>query len=302
MQVLQQKITDFTYSNLTETIALWNSTTTYAVGDEVRVGSFIYESVTASNVGNNPTETDGIRWLKSGVSNKYAMLDLRANTKATTVGGDTVVEFTQNYIDTLAIGNYEANYILVEILDELNVVQWSYQTPDSINSTVIDWWTWTYEPYQYEVNRGIMIRLPLVAQFNKVRVTFKYFSGINRTACGYLVGGNALSMGCTEYGINFSFNSFATKEFDNEGNIRVEKRTVQDLVDFNTVVKLGEKSIPQIKREIKHFYDDIVVFIVDEQEDSDYENLLTLGTVQDASIVLNNKYLYNIAWSVLEVV
>ena len=302
MQVLQQKITEFTYSNLTETYALWSASTTYAVGAKVRIGAYIYESVTANNLNNNPIATENARWLRVDVSNKYAMLDLRANTKGITVGGDTVVEFQQNFMDTLAIGNYEANKVKVEILDESGVVLWTYQTPESISSTVIDWWTWTYEPYAYEVNRGIMIKLGVVSQTTTVRVTFKYIDIIERTACGYLVGGNSLNMGQTEYGVNFSFNSFATKEFDSDGNFTVKKSSIQDLVDFNTTITLKEKSVPQTKREIKEFYDDVVVFIVDENENSIHENMLTLGTVQDASIVLNNGVLFNIAWSVLEVI
>ena len=125
---------------------------------------------------------------------------------------------------------------------------------------------------------------------------------MGRTGCGFLVGVVALDMGKTEYGVNFSFNSFAQKEFDDTGNFTVKKSSIQDLVDFNTTMLLTEKSVPKTKREIKSFYDDVVVFIVDENEDSHHENMLTLGTVQDASVVLNNEVLFNIAWSVLEVV
>ena len=49
-------------------------------------------------------------------------------------------------------------------------------------------------------------------------------------------------------------------------------------------------------------YNDVVVFILDERDESNYENMLTLGTVQDASVVLSNAVLYNIAWSVIEVI
>lgn len=302
MQVLQQRINDFTYSNLTETVAVWSPTTPYAVGEKARLGAYIYESVTANNLKNNPSLTDNVRWLKVGVSNKYSMLDLRANTKGVTTGGNTVVEFTQNYIDTLAIGNYEASTLLIEVLDGVTVI-WTYETPSTIDDNVYDWWDWTYEDYGYETNRALMVKLGANAIDFTVRVTFKYDAALDmtQTGCGYLVGGIALDMGKTEYGVGFKFNSFATKEFDVDGSFSVVKRAVQDLVDFNTEVLVTEKSLPKTKREIKEFYDDVVVFIVDENEDSQYENMLTLGTVQDASIVLNNGVLFNIAWSVVEV-
>jgi hypothetical protein len=303
MQVLQQKIQDFTYSNLTETVVLWDNTTTYVVGQTVRVGAYIYESVTASNLNNDPLLTENVRWLKVGVSNKFAMLDLRANTKSVTMGDSTVVEFTQNYIDTLAIGNYEASTILVEVLNGATLL-WSYETPPTLDDYVYDWWDWTYEDYNYETNRALMVKLGVNDLSYKVRVTFKFNSTLemDRTGCGFLVGGVALDMGKTAYGVNFSFNSFAQKEFDDKGNFTVKKSSIQDLVDFNTTMLLTEKSMPKAKREIKSFYDDVVVFIVDENEDSHHENMLTLGTVQDASVVLNNEVLFNIAWSVLEVI
>ncbi len=116
MKYLVQEITAFTSTNLTEAIAEWSAVTTYAVGTEARVGTFIYKSVISSNLNFAPLDYIDIKWMKSGVSNKFAMLDLNANTKSSFTG-DLTVTFTQNNITTLAIGNYEADTILVEVLD-----------------------------------------------------------------------------------------------------------------------------------------------------------------------------------------
>jgi hypothetical protein len=56
------------------------------------------------------------------------------------------------------------------------------------------------------------------------------------------------------------------------------------------------------KREIKQHYDTVVVFILDEQDDSNYENMITLGIIQDATVVLNNGVMADLAWSVQEVI
>ena len=109
-------------------------------------------------------------------------------------------------------------------------------------------------------------------------------------------------MGETLYGVNFKFNSFATKEFDAFGTLSVLKRGVQDIVDFNTVIQHTEKGLMTTKREIKEVYDDVIAFILDTSETSQYENMITLGTIQDANVVLNNGTVYNIAWSVIEVI
>ena len=117
MQILKQKIAEFTSSNITETVPPYDSNTTYNVGDEVLIGSYTYRSLLADNIGNDPLETTNVKWIKWGVSNKFAMLDLAANTKSIMEEDSLVVEFTQNMMDTLVIGNYEASNITIEILE-----------------------------------------------------------------------------------------------------------------------------------------------------------------------------------------
>jgi len=302
MFILKQSITDFISSNVTETVDEYSASYTYALGEEARDGAYIYKSVIADNLGNKPEDTLDMLWVKIGVSNKYAMLDLRANTKSTKTGDNLVVEFAQNMSDTLALGNYSASSVLIEIFDEYDVEIWSYETPETLNEGVVDWWTWTYNDYGYEYNKALMVPLGRT-DGAKVRVTFNYSSVLGSTAsCGYLISGIAQYMGETLYGVNFKFNSFATKEFDAFGTLSVLKRGVQDIVDFNTVIQHTEKGLMTTKREIKEVYDDVIAFILDTSETSQYENMITLGTIQDANVVLNNGTVYNIAWSVIEVI
>ena len=71
-----------------------------------------------------------------------------------------------------------------------------------------------------------------------------------------------------------------------------------DLVDFETVIPVGD--LVQTKRKIKEVYDDIILFVLDESESSDYENLLTLGKVQTAKPVYSNSVEATITWSIFE--
>ena len=297
MNYLKQEIIDFTSTNLTESVAEWSAATTYAVGDLAKKGTYIYKSAIASNLNNDPEEYNDIKWLKYQISNKYAMLDLSANSKSEYTGSLTVT-FTQNRMSTLAIGNYDATTISVEVLDELDATIWSYESEDTLNENVSDWWDYIYSDYGYEVNRGIKIELGRIG--TSVRVTFNSSVDVPITACGYLVGGEKVDMGCTLYGVSFTYNSFATKEFDTFGTLNLIKRGVQDLVDFNTVI--DNSQLQSSRRKIKSIYNDIIVFIVDEQEDSNHENLLTLGVIQDASTVLSNPTKTTISWSVVEVI
>jgi len=303
MQYVSQQITGFTSTNLTDTYNDYNPATTYTFesgtptnASIARYGTYYYRSLVNGNIDNTPTEHENIKWLKWGVSNKFAMLDLQAQTKSMYTG-NMVVEFLQNRMTTLGVGNYEAEYITVEILNTLGEVIWTQDTTSSLNEFVVDYYSYIYETYGYEIDKAIKIDLPTVG--NKVRLTFHKSTESTITACGFLVGGIPVNMGNTLYGVNFSFNSYAVKEFDDFGTLSITKRAVQDLVDFETSIPSIE--LVTLKREIKKVYNDIVMFIVDDKTDL-YENLITLGTVQDVSVVLDNPVNSIMSFSIIEAV
>jgi len=303
MQYLSQQITSFLDTNLVDIYNEWSASTTYSFEEGtptnasvVRYGTHYYRSVIGSNINNNPVETENVKWTKYGVSNKFAMLDLASGTKSTFVGGSLFVTFDRNYITTLTIGNYDAETITVEVLNSSSVVLWTYTTDSVINEEVEDYWTYIYSEYGDTVNRGIKIDLQSVG--TRVRVIFNNFGETANTSCGYLVGGVAIDMGKTLNGVGFKFNSFATKETDEWGSLLITKRAVQDLVDFETLIDTNR--IQSYKRKLKEIYNSIIVFIVDESSDSKYENILTLGTIQDASVLLTDFDKTVMTYSVME--
>ena len=304
MEYVSQQITAFTATNLTDTYDDYNPATTYTFetgtptnASVCRVGTYYYRSLINGNIGNEPTANEDVKWIKWGVSNKHAMLDFSAQSKST-FAGDLYVIFKQNQIRTLGIGNYEAETITIEILDASGNVLWSYETDSSVNENVIDYWSYIYEDYGYQVDRAFKIDLPLVG--DRVKVTFNKSSESTIASCGFLVGGLAVNMGETLTNIDFSFNSYAIKEFDDFGKLTITKRAVQDLVDFETAIDTNE--IVNLKREIKKIYNDIIMFVLDESETSNYENLITLGTIQDASVILTEFDKTIISYSIIEAV
>lgn len=304
MQYVTQQITSFLSTNLTDTYTDYNPSTTYTFesgtptnASVARYGSYYYRSLVNGNVGNTPTETEKIKWLKWEVSNKYAMLDLSAQSKSR-YAGDMYVEFLQGQMKTIGIGNFEAEYLTIEIKDNLGTVLWTYDTYSTLNENVTDYYSYIYEDYGYEVDRAFKIDLPLVGY--KVKITFHKSADSTTTACGFLVGGVAVNMGKTLCDVNFQFTSYAVKTFDEFGSLTITKRAVQDLVDFETIVKNNQ--MMTLKREIKKVYNDIVMFIVDENDNSIYENLITLGTIQDAGIVISEFEDTIMSFSIVEAV
>ena len=306
MKFLKQQIETFLTTNITESVPEYNPATNYTFEDGVptnaslaRVGSYIYRSLISGNLGNHPETNLNTKWVKWAASNAYSMLDMKSGTK-TSLSGDIITTFAWTRdINTLVIGNYAASYIKVELLTAADVVTWTYETPLAINDNVFDYWDYIYEDYNFQVDRATMILLPPDILATKCRVTI-YQHSTDLTECGFMVAGDGVSMGCTLMDVSFNFNSFATKEFDAFGTAKIVKRAIQDISDFETLIDSFE--IPTMKRKIKEIYDDVVVFIVDDSEVSKYENMITLGTVQDASVIHSNPSKSTITWSVVEVV
>lgn len=308
MQYVKQQLTEFVSSNLTDIYDEWSPTETYTVETDnnaltnasmVRYGAFYYRSVTEDNTNFNPLVYENIKWVKHSVSNKFAMLDMSANSKSEKIGGDIVVTFLQNQAGVIGVGNYEADSILVEILGfDGTTVIWSYETPSTVNATVYDYWTYMYEPYFLDQNFTTKISLPITGLY--IRMTFKASTLTGNSSCGYLILGNPVDMGKSLMGVKFGYNSYATKEVTPFGNLEITKGAVQDLVDFETVI--SSAYLPRMRRELKKIYDEIVLFIVDERDTSPYENLMTLGVIQDANVLLENNVESMMTFSILEAV
>ena len=308
MQYVKQQITEFVSSNLTDIYDEWNPNTTYTVemdnnaltnASMVRFGAYYYRSAIENNKGFNPVEYENIKWVKHSVSNKFAMLDISANSKSVVENGDMFVIFPQNNMEVLGFGNFEADTILVELLaEDMTTVVWSKEIISLVNLNVYDYWDYIYEPYFIDTNHTLKMDIPILGKF--VKVTFRQHLFYNRSACGYIIGGTPIKMGKALMGVKFSYNSFATKEIGTLGSLEIKKGAVQDIVDFETVI--SSNYLPRMRRELKKIYNEIVLFIVDERDNSNYENLMTLGVIQDASVLLENSVESVMTFSVLEAV
>jgi hypothetical protein len=309
MIYIQQQIENFTEdSNIENDWYGWDDTTSYNqedLGSEtyagtVTYGNYYWKSLTDNNVGNIPSETEGVYWSKLSISNRMAMLDQQSLTRSTMIGDDIVVEFTRNQIDSIALGYLETSQITIEHLDTTDTVidEFTKIIEFSLHENVFDLWDYIYEDYTTDVDRGLYFKIAPIGV--KVRITISASIITGNSACGFLVGGEGIDMGDTLDGVGFNFNSFSTAETDIFGNLTVIRRNVQDLVDFETII---DKSFtPRARRNIKSIYDEIVVFVVDESENSFLENAVTLGKIQDASVVGEVSTKNVISWSVFETI
>lgn len=213
--------------------------------------------------------------------------------------GDLVVTFAKDIIDTLAIGYYSAETLKIELLDASGDTVWYVEETQSPNEDVEDYYTYIYSLYSLDVDRTKVFKLPIGLGVN-LRVTLSVEPTTNIASCGYLIGDAAVDMGETLYGVGFSFESYSSKTTDTFGITTITKRGIQDLVDFETVIDAVAMS--SIKRKIKTIYGEVLAFVVDPTEDSKYDNIVTLGTVDNVSVALDNPVQSIIAWSIQEII
>ncbi|WBC28530.1 hypothetical protein TPMD03_56 [Thiohalocapsa phage LS06-2018-MD03] len=278
MIYVPQSITEFTYSNIPNLTDLWSESTSYAVGDLARVGNYLYKSTLSSNLNNKPLESLGVYWIEWDIANEYAMLDLLDETK-TEWTGDGIVEFTRGSKDTLGIGNFTASLITIEYLDSLgNVIGDTDTYSYSNNGNVYDVWTYGYGGFTDSVSEAIYVPIRRVGV--KIRVTFS--KNGNATNCGFMVAGVAIDGGITLDKVSFP-------------DKRVGSRSVS-VADFTTSVPRNQ--LMRKTTEAKKLINDTMLFIIDNQDNSDHKNMIILGTMTKCSSVgevLSNNY---IQWQV----
>lgn len=295
MKFVKQAITDYTSAQLTETVAAWSSTVSYTVDDQVRYSNYIWASSSTSNLGNTPSD-GSLVWVKVGVSNKYSLIDTRS-TSETIVASDLVVTFDLGDINTLVIGNYTATSLTIENIDASDNILATQTFEQSVNVGVYDVWSYMYAPYSIETGRASYFDIVRIG--TKLRVTFTKGT-LDVVKCGYLIGGQAIDMGKTLEGVKLGWSSYSVRDTDAYGVITIDKRAAQDIVDFETIIK--KSLMISTRRTAKKYRDDVVAFIVDDASESPFENLITLGLIQDADPLATNDEYSTFTWSILEAI
>jgi hypothetical protein len=304
MKYMEQSITEIVTNALNpDGVTDWDEDETYNKDDIVVYDNHYWMSYVDDNT-TKPDSSENINWVRyvypetgSTSSNPYSCIDLESGSKTIFVGDDLYIDFkTTVFMEYLAIGYYEADTVTVEIYTgtygDGHTVIWEYETESTINENVTDYFTYIYSDYGTLTDRGVLVKLGYMSNDARCRVTFNKSAEQDRTACGFLVGGELVDMGKTLNQVTFNFNSNVTDAK------KAQKTQIQDLVDFQTMIK--NEFFSETRRKIKQIYKEIVVFVVDEDESSKWENLITLGVIQDSSIILTDDSMTTISWSVAE--
>jgi hypothetical protein len=293
MRFIKQAITSYTSPNISPEFASWSPSTTYNVGDKVLWGNYIWINSKTANLNNEPS-FESVVWAKYDTSNYYSLIDTQSQT-STEIDDDLIVTFPAGYIDTIAIGYYTAETIKIENLDSLGNVLKTQEFTQSINEEVFDYFDYIYSPYSDSTDKGKWFKIVKIG--TQIRVSFLKgsYSGVK---VGFLVGGTAVNMGRTVEGVKLGWNSFSLRNTDDFGIMSITKRADQDLIDFET--SIDTVNLMSFRRKAKQYKDEIVAFIVDDNESSIFENIVTLGVMQEMQPVARNNDKTILTWSILE--
>lgn len=295
MEFVPQTITSYTSPQLTPEYADWNNATTYIVGNKVIYGNYIWICSFAGSLNFEPKE-DSPHWTKWGVSNYWSLIDPRSQT-LTVVNSDFAVEFDKIGIETLVIGYFKGTSILVEVLDSLDNVVFAESFSNPRREGFPSYLAWIHAKFIDYSSRSKVFYLPLFG--SKIRVTFSKGSYSN-VQVGFMVGGRSTQMGKTIEGVKLGRTSYTIKNTDEFGITTITSRAKRKYHDFETSV--NSDIAMNTLRIIENYEDTVMAFIIDNNPNSVYENIVTLGVYESVEPLATNNDKTVLSWTVIEMI
>jgi len=304
--LLKQQIIEYDSINIITTHPNWDSATTYSAGEIMFYEHYYYKSVIDDNLNNPPLDNQEL-WLRWAVSNRYAQVDLRATTYTTwnastaTVPADNALisTFTNSNYDAIAFGGVSGGDVLIEMLNDTQQVVWSQSEAIYNRPTSNNWYGYYFDAFRVGSESSFLFRPPIHAGTTTFRVTITANED-GQASVGYMMAGNSEWVGCSEFGATLGLDDNSIVEIDDWGIKTVTKRIASSYMSIDVVFSANK--IKQMERTVTKFFGDIVLFVGDDQDNSDYEHLSTLGYVESYNVILANTEQIRASYSIKEVI
>jgi len=224
-----------TSTNIAENdYAEWNSGTTYAIGNKVISVTThrIYESVTASNLNNDPTTDDGTNWLNIGATNRWKAFDQYISDP---VSNTTSIQYTLtppngSIPSAVALLNLKGISANVTVTDSVDGEVYNTDIDLLDNRNIVDWYTYFFEE---QVQREEALFLDIPPYIGAV-VSVTVQEEVGQTAeLGQLIFGFLSDVGFTVYGTSIGIEDYSIKDRDAFGNAIIVQRNFSQTVDFD---------------------------------------------------------------------
>jgi hypothetical protein len=214
-------------TNAVETVALWNAATNYTVGTLVRrdTTNRIYECLTAGVNADLPEVSaalaTGARWLDTGPSNKYAILDEQIATKTSATTQLTFV-IAPTACTSVALFGIEGAYSATITVRDGVAGPIVFTKTQALDATLItDWFEYFFE---LSVPKPDLIVTGIPPYHNAhVTVTLTGTTGVT-VKCGVFLAGFTYDLGATNYGASAGIIDYSKKDTDEFGNTAFVRR------------------------------------------------------------------------------
>ena len=218
-------------SNTTETYATWAIGTTYALAARVQYGTRIYESVVASNIGNQPDITP-TKWLDYSPDNKHAMFDTQVSTQSTKTGTLTTVLNPGTNFNSVALININGTSATVTVQSGVGGAVVYTRTTSLDDTIIIDLYSYFFEPYDFK-SELILTDIP---PYNNGVITMSLVATTGTAAIGALVPGTYYDLGSTQYGATVGIRDYSVKTTDTYGTTTFVQRAFSKRMDATVFV------------------------------------------------------------------
>ena len=297
MKIVKNEVAEYLTSNFSEDETAWDQNTTYNYANEARDGHYIYKYAGDDNT--NTSDSPSINaasitpsWVKIKPTNYFAMIDGITNTQ-TENQNSIEVELTCNNFDSISLLEVEALSVELELYDNLSksiVYQKTIDLQDESN--VVDEYSYWFS----DIVRTPVLYSDDIPLYSDAVLTVKIDAGTSVAKCGRLVFGRSYYVGDTGYGANITLESYSKKEVDVFGTTTLVHRGAVNLDSYE--VHIPTEKVPPLKRKAKELDAIAVLFVMDEDENSNLENLLNYGYWESFSMLIPDKEISTISLTI----
>ena len=292
MLILEQKITDFISTNLEQPYPIWDSTTEYPINTTVVYKNHVYRTIVDNNQSVQPDLNTG-KWLLFGVDNAFASIDLNSSTSSIMDDGLDYIEFefAVDRYNYLALSNIRGDAIEIWEYDELDVeLAHIYHENELVRTCADTWFDYYYcgLPQENVPDCGYpfdYLHTP-IHPLTKRMVVRIHKTVDDCASIGIMIGGRAVNIGETQFGVKVGLIDYSRKETDDYGITSIVRRKSRQTM--RSVVMIRSQNTQLVKRIVRDTLGTVVMFIADPATDSNYENLLLLGYVEEFDLELIN--------------
>lgn len=230
-----------TSSNVAENdYSEWASSTTYNDGDLVIITGTthkVYESLTNSNQGNNPT-TSTTNWLELGATNRWKAFDQKISDQVSNLNS---IEYQFNdansNVTAVSLFGLDGTNVNVTVTDATDGEVYNQDFSLLDNVEIVDWFTYFFAD-QGKKTEALFTGIP--PYFNSdVEITITTDTGQNAKV-GQIVFGFLSNFGLTTYGTSVGIEDYSRKETDAFGNFVITQRAFAKLVDYDVRLETGK--------------------------------------------------------------